>query len=100
MRMIYNMHHKVHSYDFTAVIPASLSFAMSSSTLPTYIRVNLTLLQRDDKEKALTFPPPTRLGGSATLRVSNSGVRSTPRSAGVNFSMGFFFAFMMLGNDA
>ena len=50
--------------------------------------------------KALTFPPPTRLGGSATFKVSSNGVRSTPRSAGVSFSMGFFLAFMILGSEA
>jgi hypothetical protein len=47
-----------------------------------------------------TLPPPTRFGGSLTVIVSSRGARSTPRSAGVNFSTGFFFAFMMLGNDA
>ena len=35
-----------------------------------------------------------------TLRVSSLGVRSTSRSAGDNFCMGFFFAFMMFGRDA
>jgi hypothetical protein len=34
------------------------------------------------------------------VTVSSRGARSTPRSAGVNFSIAFFFAFMMLGNDA
>jgi hypothetical protein len=47
-----------------------------------------------------TLPPPTRFGGSLTVMVSSRGARSTPRSAGVNFSIGLFFAFMMLGNDA
>lgn len=35
-----------------------------------------------------------------TLMVSRRGARSMPRSAGVSFSKGFFFAFMMLGKDA
>jgi hypothetical protein len=47
-----------------------------------------------------TFPPPTRFGGSATLRVSNRGVRSTPSSSAESFSMGFFLAFMMFGSEA
>lgn len=35
-----------------------------------------------------------------TLMVSRRGVRSIPRSAGANFSKGFFLAFMMLGREA
>lgn len=35
-----------------------------------------------------------------TLIVSKRGAKSIPISAGVNFSRGFFFAFMMLGKDA
>ena len=62
-------------------MPASLNFATNSSTLA-------------------TIPPPTRLGGSATLRVSNRGVMSTPRSAGLSVSMTFFLAFIMLGSEA
>lgn len=87
-------------YDLTGVIPASLSFAMSSSTLSTYmIRVEPNVTNRMI-DYMRTFPPPTRFGGSVTLRVSSLGVRSTSRSAGVNFCMGFFFAFMMFGRDA
>lgn len=50
--------------------------------------------------RVVTFPPPTRFGGSDTLRVSRSGVKSTPKSSGVSFSMGFFLAFMMFGREA
>ena len=42
MQIIYKVQHGVTSYDFTAVIPASLSFAMSSSTLATYRRLLLS----------------------------------------------------------
>lgn len=48
----------------------------------------------------MTLPPPTRFGGSATLMVSSLGVRSIPSSVVVNFSTGFFLAFMILGNEA
>ncbi|KAG8840601.1 hypothetical protein FRB91_005905 [Serendipita sp. 411] len=47
----------------------------------------------------LTFAPPCLFGGSVTFTVSNRGFRSTPNSSAVNFSIGFFFAFMMLGKD-
>lgn len=35
-----------------------------------------------------------------TLSVSSRGVRSIPKSDALNFSIGFFFAFMILGRDA
>ena len=45
-----------------------------------------------------TLMPALRLGGSLTLSVFSRGVTSTPRSAGLTTSSGFFFAFMMLGS--
>ena len=47
-----------------------------------------------------TLMPAWRLGGSATLSVFRRGVTSTPRSAGLRVSSGFFLAFMMLGSEA
>ena len=47
-----------------------------------------------------TRTPAERLAGSATLRVVRRGVTSTPRSAGLTVSSGFFLAFMMLGRVA
>ena len=47
-----------------------------------------------------TLTPPWRFAGSSTLSVMRRGVTSTPRSSGVTTSIGFFFAFMMLGRDA
>src|SRR3954468_16326296 len=47
-----------------------------------------------------TRTPARRPGGSATLTTDNRGVTSTPRSAGVFSSIGFFFAIMMLGSEA
>ena len=47
-----------------------------------------------------TLTPDLRLGGSATLRVFSRGEGSTPSCSGVTTSMGFFFAFMMLGKEA
>ena len=47
-----------------------------------------------------TFAPPLRAGGSLVLRTVSRGVTSTPKSAGVFSSMGFFLAFMMLGREA
>ncbi len=44
-----------------------------------------------------TLMPALRLGGSLTLRVLMRGATSTPRSAGLSSSSGFFLAFMMLG---
>jgi hypothetical protein len=76
--------------------PASFSFDTSSSTEPTYPTVNTKNL---DVENRLTFAPPCRFGGSVTLMVCNRGWRSTPSSSAVTFSIGFFFAFMMLGNE-
>ena len=90
---------RVLSYDFTGVIPASLSFAISSSTLSTCEDACVNDVNQSDKEGRRTLPPPCRLGGSVTFTVSRMGVRSTLRSAGVSFSMGFFFAFMMLGSE-
>ena len=45
-----------------------------------------------------TFTPAPRLGGSDTLSVLMRGATSTPRSAGLSVSSGFFLAFMMLGS--
>ena len=47
-----------------------------------------------------TLPPPSRFGGSATCITWRRGAVSTPRSAGLTSSIGFFFAFMMLGSEA
>ena len=47
-----------------------------------------------------TFTPPSRFGGSVTLSVSKRGLRSTPSESALSFSIGFFFAFMILGRDA
>src|SRR5260370_35504860 len=44
------------------------------------------------------FTPVERCGGSATFSVFRRGVTSTPRSAGLSVSIGFFLAFMMFGN--
>src|SRR5262249_44817374 len=47
-----------------------------------------------------TLMPAWRFGGSVTLRTFSFGVMSTPKSAGDFSSIGFFFAFMMFGNEA
>jgi hypothetical protein len=47
-----------------------------------------------------TLIPPPRLGGSLTFSTVSRGATSTPKSAGVFWSMGFFLAFMMLGSEA
>ena len=47
-----------------------------------------------------TFTPAFLEGGSSTLRIWSLGLTSTPRSSGFFFSIGFFFAFMMLGSVA
>ncbi len=47
-----------------------------------------------------TLTPALRLGGSETFRVVRRGVTSTPRSAGLKVSSGFFLAFMMFGSVA
>ncbi len=47
-----------------------------------------------------TLIPPWRLAGSSTLSVMRRGVTSTPSSSGVIGTIGFFFAFMMLGSEA
>jgi hypothetical protein len=61
--------------------PSSFSFPIISSTVS-------------------TLTPASLEGGSVTLSVSSLGLRSTPKSAAVNFSSGFFFAFMIFGRDA
>ena len=62
--------------------PASLrSLSTSSSTL-------------------LTSTPPLRTGGSTTCSTVSRGFTSTPVSSIFSVSMGFFFAFMMLGSVA
>ena len=48
----------------------------------------------------LTFTPALRPLGSAVFSTFRRGVTSTPKSAGVFSSIGFFFAFMMLGSEA
>src|SRR5208282_4554183 len=48
----------------------------------------------------LTFTPALRPPGSAVLSTFRRGETSTPKSAGVFSSIGFFFAFMMLGSEA
>ena len=50
------------------------------------------------EEQARFGAPAERFGGSATFSVFRRGVTSTPRSAGLNVSSVFFFAFMMLGS--
>src|SRR5579862_7870635 len=47
-----------------------------------------------------TLTPDLRFGGSPTFRVLRRGAGSTPSCSGVKVSMGFFFAFMMLGSEA
>src|SRR5262245_30354560 len=47
-----------------------------------------------------TLTPALRPGGSTVLITSKRGATSTPRSEGVFSSIGFFFAFMMLGSEA
>src|SRR5262249_58490847 len=47
-----------------------------------------------------TLTPPPRFGGSSTFSVTSRGVTSTPSCSGVKLSIGFFFAFMMLGSEA
>ena len=47
-----------------------------------------------------TLRPPARAGGSSTVKVSSRGATSTPSSSTAIWSIGFFFAFMMLGSDA
>ena len=47
-----------------------------------------------------TLMPALRSGGGETFSVFTRGVTSTPSSAGVNVSSGFFFAFMMFGSEA
>ena len=47
-----------------------------------------------------TFTPDLRFGGSTTFRVLRRGAASTPSASGVSCSIGFFFAFMMLGSEA
>ena len=47
-----------------------------------------------------TFTPALRVAGSSTLMTVRRGVGSTPRSAGVTFSIIFLRAFMMLGSEA
>src|SRR5207248_1743275 len=47
-----------------------------------------------------TLTPPWRLAGSSTFKVTSRGAASTPSSSGVIVTIGFFFAFMMLGNEA
>src|SRR5205085_11625677 len=47
-----------------------------------------------------TFTPAWRRGGSLTLTVFRRGAGSTPRSAGLTFSIGFLRAFMMFGRLA
>ncbi len=47
-----------------------------------------------------TFTPALRPPGSAVFKTLSRGATSTPKSAGVFSSIGFFFAFMMLGSEA
>jgi hypothetical protein len=64
------------------ITPASsFSFATSSSTLA-------------------TRTPALRAGGSTTDSTVSRGATSTPKSAAVFMSIGFFLAFMMLGSEA
>ncbi len=58
----------------------------------------LSLVTSSSTEPTLT--PPWRFAGSSTLSVTRRGATSTPRSSGLNTSIGFFLAFMMLGSDA
>src|SRR5690606_22989499 len=63
------------------ITPASFSLPTSSATEP-------------------TFAPAWRPGGSTVLATVSRGAVSTPKSAGVFSSIGFFFAFMILGRLA
>jgi hypothetical protein len=47
-----------------------------------------------------TLTPAPRFGGSTTFSVFSRCAASTPRSAAVTVSSGFFFAYMMLGSEA
>src|SRR5208337_86200 len=47
----------------------------------------------------LTLTPALRPPGSAVFKTLSRGATSTPYSAGVFSSIGFFFAFMMLGRE-
>jgi len=47
-----------------------------------------------------TLTPPWRFAGSSTLSVTRRGATSTASASGVSCSIGFFFAFMMLGSEA
>src|SRR5574343_134113 len=58
----------------------------------------LSLLTRS--ATSATLMPALRLAGSTTFSVVRRGVPSTPRSAGLTVSSGFFLAFMMLGSVA
>src|SRR5262249_37406990 len=49
---------------------------------------------------SFTLTPALRPAGSVVLRISRCGVRSTPVSDAFFSAIGFFFAFMMLGNEA
>jgi hypothetical protein len=47
-----------------------------------------------------TFLPASRLAGSETETICSVGFTSTLKSPGVNISIGFFLAFMILGSVA
>src|SRR5260221_4952543 len=47
-----------------------------------------------------TLRPPWRFTGSSTLSVTRRGATVTATASGVSCSIGFFFAFMMLGSEA
>ena len=63
------------------ITPASLSLPTSSLAEP-------------------TLTPALRPPGSTVFRTVRRGLASTPSPSGVFSSIGFFFAFMMLGSDA
>ena len=63
------------------ITPASLSLPTSSAAV-------------------FTLTPAWRLPGSAVFTTLRRGAISTPKSAGVFTSIGFFFAFMMFGSEA
>lgn len=51
-------------------------------------------------EKVRLKSPASLAAGSTTLSTVTRGATSTPRSSGVNTSIGFFFAFIIFGKDA
>ena len=71
----------------------------SSSIFPQNTPASVFSLSSSSATEA-TFTPACRFGGSRVSTISSRGVVSTPKSAAVFVSIGFFFAFMMFGSEA